>query len=85
MLVACAGAVSVFVNNPIDVIKTKMQGLDAAQYKSVVDCARKVLQQHGPSYFYRGVTPRLARVCGDAAITFTAYNELVPFYKNLLA
>lgn len=33
-----AGFCSVMANNPVDVIKTKMQGLDAAKYKSVMDC-----------------------------------------------
>lgn len=34
-----AGAVSVFANNPIDVIKTKMQGVDAHKFNGFVDCA----------------------------------------------
>ena len=78
-----AGAVSVFVNNPLDVIKTKMQGLEAKQYKNSFDCARSILVNQGPSFFYRGVTPRLARVCGDAAIVFGIYGKLVDFYTYL--
>jgi len=74
---ACAGAVSVMVNNPLDVIKTKMQGFDSHLYKNSFDCAKKILQQQGPMFFYKGVTPRLIRVCGDSAITFTIYGKVV--------
>lgn len=35
---AFAGAVSVMANNPVDVVKTKLQGLEADKYKGVVDC-----------------------------------------------
>ena len=33
-----AGFCSVMLNNPIDVIKTRMQGVDAAKYKGFMDC-----------------------------------------------
>jgi len=78
-----AGAVSVFVNNPLDVIKTKMQGLESKQFKSSWDCARSILTHQGPMFFYKGVSPRLVRVCGDAAISFTVYNRVLEFIKSL--
>lgn len=34
-----AGFCSVMANNPIDVIKTRMQGVQAAQYNGFMDCA----------------------------------------------
>ena len=71
------------VNNPIDVVKTKMQGLEAKLYKNSFDCARKILTTQGPMFFYRGATPRLIRVCGDAAIAFTVYGEIVKFLDKL--
>mmetsp|Transcript_16824 Transcript_16824/g.23414 ORF Transcript_16824/g.23414 Transcript_16824/m.23414 type:complete len:314 (-) Transcript_16824:41-982(-) len=80
---AIAGGVSVMVNNPIDVIKTKMQGLEAKLYKNSFDCARKILVNQGPMFFYRGATPRLIRVCGDAAIAFTVYGEIVKLLDKL--
>jgi len=79
---AVAGGVSVLVNNPLDVVKTKMQGLDAHLYKNSFDCAKKILQQQGPMFFYKGVTPRMVRVCGDSAITFTIYNKIVGFINS---
>ena len=35
-----AGAASVLGNTPLDVVKTRMQSLDAAKYKNTMDCAR---------------------------------------------
>ncbi len=35
-----AGAASVFGNTPLDVVKTRMQSLDAAKYKNTWDCAK---------------------------------------------
>jgi len=54
-----------------------MQGLDAHQYKSVSDCARQIWQTEGFVGFYKGMTPRLGRVCADVAIVFTLYEQVV--------
>ena len=35
-----AGAVSVYANNPVDVVKTKLQGVEAHKYNGFVDCAK---------------------------------------------
>ncbi|XP_012778931.1 tricarboxylate transport protein B, mitochondrial isoform X2 [Maylandia zebra] len=74
---AIAGAASVFGNTPLDVIKTRMQGLEAHKYKSTVDCAVKILKHEGPLAFYKGTVPRLGRVCMDVAIVFIIYEEVV--------
>ena len=37
-----AGCFSSLGNNPFDVVKTRMQGMDAAKYKNTVDCFRQV-------------------------------------------
>ena len=63
-----AGAASVYGNTPVDVIKTRMQGLEAAQYKNTWDCARQVMLKEGPRAFYKGATARLARVCLDVTV-----------------
>jgi len=60
-----AGTASVYGNTPIDVIKTRMQGLQAAEYKNTLDCAKQIMMKEGPKAFYKGATARLARVCLD--------------------
>ncbi|XP_051965182.1 tricarboxylate transport protein B, mitochondrial-like [Xyrauchen texanus] len=74
---AIAGAASVFGNTPLDVIKTRMQGLEAHKYKTTMDCAVKIMRHEGPAAFYKGTIPRLGRVCLDVAIVFIIYEEVV--------
>ncbi|XP_033955151.1 tricarboxylate transport protein A, mitochondrial [Pseudochaenichthys georgianus] len=80
---ATAGAASVFGNTPLDVVKTRMQGLEAHRYKSTVDCAFQILKNEGPQAFYKGTVPRLGRVCLDVAIVFVIYEEVVKLLNNV--
>ena len=44
---ALAGAASVFGNTPIDVVKTRMQGLDAHKYKNTWHCVVQIFKHEG--------------------------------------
>ncbi|XP_061747384.1 tricarboxylate transport protein A, mitochondrial isoform X2 [Nerophis ophidion] len=59
MFGATAGAASVFGNTPLDVVKTRMQGLDAHRYRNTLDCAFQILKQEGP---LAGLTKELDRL-----------------------
>ncbi|XP_032902268.1 tricarboxylate transport protein, mitochondrial [Amblyraja radiata] len=72
-----AGAASVFGNTPMDVLKTRMQSLDAYKYKNTAHCAYQIFTKEGPRAFYKGTIPRLGRVCLDVAIVFVIYDELI--------
>ncbi|XP_012987212.2 tricarboxylate transport protein A, mitochondrial [Esox lucius] len=80
---ATAGAASVFGNTPLDVVKTRMQGLDAHRYSSTMDCAFQIIKKEGPQAFYKGTVPRLGRVCLDVAIVFVIYEEVVKLLNNV--
>uniref|UniRef100_A0AAY5KFI4 Solute carrier family 25 member 1 n=1 Tax=Esox lucius TaxID=8010 RepID=A0AAY5KFI4_ESOLU len=80
---AIAGAASVFGNTPLDVIKTRMQGLEAHKYKSTLDCAVKIMRHEGVRAFYKGTVPRLGRVCLDVAIVFIIYEEVVKVLNGI--
>lgn len=71
-----AGAASVFGNTPIDVIKTKMQGLEAHKYTGMIDCIKQTFAEQGIKGFYRGTVPRLTRVTADVAIVMVLYEEI---------
>ncbi|KAB5593609.1 D-lactate dehydrogenase [Ceratobasidium theobromae] len=60
---AVAGLVTVYTTMPLDVIKTRMQSLKArSQYKNSFDCAYQTFVNDGITSFWRGTTPRLARL-----------------------
>ncbi|CAG2165581.1 unnamed protein product [Oppiella nova] len=80
---AIAGAASVFGNTPVDVVKTRMQGLDAAKYKSTLDCALQIAKNEGFKAFYKGTVPRLSRVCLDVAITFMIYDSFMDLFNKV--
>lgn len=61
-------------NNPIDVVKTLMQGLEAKKYKGFGDCFIQVFKNEGIRGFYKGVSPRLIRVMLDVSLTFSLWN-----------
>ena len=63
-------------NNPVDVVKTKMQGVDAAKYKGFQDCFMSIYKQDGLLGYYKGIGPRLARVILDVALTFSIFGAL---------
>ena len=70
-------------NNPIDVVKSKMQGIHGKQYTGVIDCLGKILKRDGPRGFYAGTVPRMARVTADVAITFTLFENIRSFMDKL--
>lgn len=80
---AIAGAASVFGNTPIDVVKTRMQGLEASKYKNSWDCTVQVWKNEGPTAFYKGTVPRLGRVCLDVAITFMIYDSFMDLFNKV--
>ena len=79
---AIAGSVSVLSNTPIDVVKTRMQGLDANRYTGSIDCAMKIYQNEGFRGFYKGLTPRLVKVSMEVAIAFTMYNTFLEIFNS---
>lgn len=77
-----AGATSVLGNTPLDVVKTRMQSLDAAKYKNTLDCARTIWKNEGAKAFYKGTLPRMSRVCLDVAITFMIYDSFMEVFNK---
>lgn len=78
-----AGAASVLGNTPIDVIKTRMQGLEAAKYKNTWDCLTKIIKNEGFAALYKGTLPRMGRVCLDVAITFMVYDSFMELFDKI--
>jgi len=78
-----AGACSVIGNTPLDVVKTRMQSLDASKYKNTFDCAKQIAVNEGPKAFYKGTLPRMSRVVLDVGITFMIYDTFIEMFNKV--
>ena len=60
---ATAGTVTVYTTMPLDVVKTKMQGLHAKTlYRNSFHCFWTVVRNEGVFSLWKGATPRLGRL-----------------------
>ncbi|KAK3815276.1 MAG: mitochondrial tricarboxylate transporter [Benniella sp.] len=81
---AVAGIVTVYTTMPLDVIKTKMQGLRAKElYKGSFDCAWKIFKNEGVLAFWKGATPRLARLSMSGGIIFSLFESTMSLLHRL--
>ncbi|CAG8435768.1 6222_t:CDS:2 [Diversispora eburnea] len=81
---AIAGIVTVYSTMPLDVIKTKMQGLRAKElYKNSFHCGWRVLTEEGVPAFWKGATPRLGRLLVSGGIIFTIYEQVIEGFRKL--
>jgi len=75
---AIAGLVTVYTTMPLDVIKTRMQSLDARQqYRNSFHCGYRIFTEEGLLRFWTGTTPRLARLVLSGGIVFTIYENII--------
>ena len=73
----CSGCFSTLCNNPADMVKTRMQGLEASsRYSGVLDCVQQVMKKEGVLAFWKGVGPRLSRVVPGQGIIFMSYEQI---------
>ena len=71
-----AGLVTVFVTQPLDTIKTRMQSIEARQmYGNTLRCAGLILKHEGILTFWSGALPRLVRLVMSGGIVFTMYEK----------
>ena len=70
------GVICVAINQPLDVIKTNLQGLNAHKFNGAADVARKIVRSEGFFGLYRGYRPRMARVAIEVSVTFASYNAI---------
>ncbi|KAI4124331.1 MAG: hypothetical protein LQ338_004844 [Usnochroma carphineum] len=71
-----AGLITVYVTQPLDTIKTRMQSIDAKrEYKNSFACAARIFKDEGIFTFWSGAVPRLARLILSGGIVFTMYEK----------
>ncbi|KAJ6513356.1 mitochondrial tricarboxylate transporter [Mycena sanguinolenta] len=81
---AIAGLVTVYTTMPLDVVKTRMQSLEArAQYRNSFHCAYRIFTEEGVLRFWTGTTPRLTRLVLAGGIVFTVYENIIKVLKRM--
>jgi solute carrier family 25 citrate transporter 1 len=69
---AIAGGITVFATQPLDVVKTRMQSLEAkSAYRNSFVCGVSVFKHEGWRTLWSGALPRLARLTVSGGIVFT--------------
>jgi len=77
-----SGAMGPIVNNPLDVVKTRLQkqniakGRNTPKYTGLVQACFKIANEEGAGALWKGITPRLMRIVPGQAITFTTYEAV---------
>ena len=79
-----AGLITVYVTQPLDTIKTRMQSIEArALYGNSFRCASIIFRQEGVLTFWSGALPRLARLIMSGGIVFTMYEKSMEMFDRL--
>ena len=81
LLGGLSGGMGPLVNNPLDVVKTRMQkqvirpGTEP-KYKSLMQSCVVIAREEGTLALWKGITPRLMRIMPGQAITFMTYEAV---------
>ncbi|KDN38388.1 mitochondrial carrier [Tilletiaria anomala UBC 951] len=80
MIGLISGALGPFTNAPIDTIKTRIQKASKVEGETalsrVVKVAGDMFRQEGPAAFWKGITPRVARVAPGQSVVFLVYEKI---------
>jgi len=84
---ALVGAFTTVLNNPLDVIKSRMQADSqgagtSSRYSSTYHCVRSILRDDGiAGLLFKGLPARLVKISMGQAVIFFTYEHV----KNLIA
>lgn len=76
-----SGGMGPLVNNPLDVVKTRLQKQvvhagKAAKYTGLVQACGVIAKEEGVLALWKGITPRLLRIMPGQAVTFMVYEAV---------
>ncbi|EHL00742.1 putative Uncharacterized mitochondrial carrier C19G12.05 [Glarea lozoyensis 74030] len=79
-----AGLITVYVTQPLDTVKTRMQSIEARSlYKNSFACAALIAKNEGILTFWSGALPRLVRLMLSGGIVFTMYEKSIDLMDRL--
>jgi len=76
-----AGVVQVLLGQPLDMMKVRMQ-TNPAEYRSLIQTAKKIFNSEGPLSFYKGTLSPLCGISFCVAIQFSANEVAKNFFIN---
>ncbi|TPX67689.1 hypothetical protein SpCBS45565_g03553 [Spizellomyces sp. 'palustris'] len=80
---AFAGIVTVYSTMPLDVMKTRMQALNAKElYRNSFHCLYRIVTEEGIRALWKGATPRLGRLIFSGGIVFTVYEQVLSIFER---
>ncbi|KAF8449670.1 mitochondrial tricarboxylate transporter [Terfezia claveryi] len=80
---AIAGIVTVYVTQPLDSVKTRMQSIEAKkEYRNSLHCAMRIVREEGVRTLWSGAVPRLARLMMSGGIVFTMYEKSMEIFDK---
>ncbi|KAI5793906.1 mitochondrial carrier domain-containing protein [Peziza echinospora] len=81
---AVAGIVTVYVTQPLDSVKTRMQSIEAKkEYRNSIHCAVRIVKEEGVRTLWSGAVPRLARLMMSGGIVFTMYEKSMEIFDKI--
>jgi len=76
-----AGSMGPCVNNPVDVVKTRLMAQERAR-KGWLATTQKIARQEGVGALWRGLMPRLMRVAPGQAITWSVVSRITSYFER---
>lgn len=74
------------LNCPLDVVKTRLMaqeaGKAAAKYKGTVHALRTIAREEGIPALYKGLVPRLTRLCPSYGIQWLVMDQVSAYFAN---
>ena len=78
------GVGTTVLTQPLDVIKSRMQGAPRGEYASTLDCSRAMYQTEGLRGFSRGFVARLCKIATGQAVIFGLYEAVSDFVAKIV-
>lgn len=83
----CSGMLSTIISMPIDIVKTRLQGMKAAadgtlRYTGTVNCFGQIVRHEGVFALWKGFTPYYFRLGPHTVFTFIFLEQLTKAYRQ---
>ena len=70
-----AGAIGSCITMPFDVIKTRMQGMEAKKYNGTLHCVLTVVRSEGAAALFKGLPGTHAEALTNAVTSLTSHER----------